>query len=95
MTKATESPVSAPSSELLEEVRESARVGQHAAAEALRKFRRTLDEVIPEAVHPLRTKIVDAAVELADTLATAQYQFNRNLIRSTDRALSTSDDEEK
>jgi precorrin-6x reductase len=95
MTKAPESQASTPSSELLEEVRESARVGQHAAAEALRKFRRTLDEVIPEAVHPLRTKIDDAAIELADTLATAQYQFNRNLIRSTDRALSASDGEEK
>lgn len=91
MTNADESSSPAASSELLEEVRESARVGQHATAEALRKFRRTLDEAIPEAVHPLRTKIVDAAIELADTLAAAQYQFNRNLIRSTDRALSASD----
>jgi precorrin-6x reductase len=95
MTKASESLASTSSSELLEEVRESAKVGQHATAEALRKFRRTLDEAIPEAVHPLRTKIVDAAIELADTLANAQYQFNRNLIRSTDRALSAGDDEKK
>ena len=98
MSKASESQAStssSSSSELLEDVRESAKAGQHATAEALRKFRRTLDEAIPEAVHPLRTKIVDAAIELADTLATAQYQFNRHLIRSTDRALSASDDKKE
>ncbi|WP_123028086.1 hypothetical protein [Mycolicibacterium stellerae] len=78
--------------DLLEEVRESAKVGQHATAEALRKFRHTIDEAIPEAVQPLRAKLVDAALELADTLAAAQYQFNRNLIRSTDRALNKTDD---
>ncbi|QNJ90943.1 hypothetical protein HZU40_22245 [Mycolicibacterium fluoranthenivorans] len=81
--------------ELFEEVRESARTGQHAAAEALRKFSRTVDEAIPEAVQPLRTKIIDAAIDLADTLAAAQYQFNRKLIRSADRALTRSDDDQK
>lgn len=81
--------------DLLDEVRESAKVGQHAAAEALRNFRQTVDEVIPEAVQPLRTKLVDAAIELADKLVAAQYQFNRNLIRSADRALSSSDGDQK
>ncbi|AFM16286.1 hypothetical protein Mycch_1486 [Mycolicibacterium chubuense NBB4] len=93
MSQATESKtVATRPGELLEEVRESARVGQHAAAEAIRDFRRILDDAIPEAVQPLRTKIVDAAVELADKLVAAQYQFNRNLIRTADRALSKSDD---
>lgn len=78
-------------SDLLDDVRESAKAGQHAAAEAVRKFRETVDEAIPEAVQPLRTKLVDAAIELADKLVAAQYQFNRNLIRSADRALSRSD----
>jgi hypothetical protein len=32
---------------------------------------------------------------LADTLAAAQYQFNRKLIRSADRALTRSDDDQK
>jgi hypothetical protein len=82
-------------SELIDEVRESARVGQHAAAAALRDFRQTVDEAIPEAVQPLRTKIVDAAIDLADKLVAAQYQFNRNLIRSAERALNTSDDEDR
>jgi hypothetical protein len=74
--------------DLLDEVRDSAQVGQHAVAEALHSFRKTLDEAIPEAVQPLRSKIVDAAIELADKLAAAQYQLNRNLVRSAERALS-------
>ncbi len=95
MTQATESQsVASHSTDLLDEVRESAKVGQHAAAEALRIFRQTVDEAIPDAVQPLRTKIVDAAIELADKLVDAQYQFNRNLIRSADRALSKSDSEQ-
>lgn len=95
MTQATESQsVASRSTDLLDDVRESAKVGQHAAAEALRIFRQTVDEAIPDAVQPLRTKIVDAAIELADKLVDAQYQFNRNLIRSADRALSKSDSEQ-
>ena len=62
------------------------------AGEALRKFRDTVDEALPEAVQPLRTRIVDAAIELADKLVAAQYEFNRSLVRSADRALSKSDD---
>lgn len=46
-------------------------------------------------MQPLRTKLVDAAIELADKLVAAQYQFNRNLIHTADRALSKSDDEQK
>lgn len=92
MTQVTETK-DGRSSELLDEVRESAKVGQHATVEALRVFRQTVDEAIPEAVQPLRTKIVDAAIELADKLVAAQYQFNRSLVRTVDRALSPPDDE--
>jgi hypothetical protein len=96
MTETTKSPSpTTQPADLFDEVRESARTGQHAAAEALRKFSRTLDEAIPEAVQPLRTKIIDAAVDLADTLAAAQYQFNRKLIRTADRALTRPDGDEK
>jgi hypothetical protein len=87
--------VASRSSELLDEVRESAKTGQHAAAEALRIVRQTVDEAIPEAVQPLRTKIVDAAIDLADKLVAAQYQFNRNLVRSAGRALNTSEDSQE
>ncbi|WP_322861269.1 hypothetical protein U8D42_11545 [Mycobacterium europaeum] len=83
------------STDLLDEVRESAKAGQHAAAEALRAFHKTLDEAIPEAVQPLRTKIVDAAIELADKFVAAQYQFNRRLVATADRALSKADGEQK
>jgi hypothetical protein len=92
MTNTTESPSPVShSTDLLDEVRESAKSGQHAAAEALRKFRQIVDEAIPEAVEPLRAKIIDAAVDLADTLTTTQYNFHRQLIRSADRALHKSD----
>ncbi|OBC00389.1 hypothetical protein A5784_20395 [Mycobacterium sp. 852013-50091_SCH5140682] len=88
MSQTTESTSSPQRTELFEELRESARVGQHAATDALRKFNHALDEAIPEAVHPLRAKIVDAAIDLASTLAAAQYQFHRNLIQTADRALA-------
>ena len=96
MTNATETPTEpSPSAELLEEVHESAKVGQTAAADALRIFRETVNEAVPEALQPLRTKLVDAAIDLADKLVTAQYQFNRNLIRSADRALGSSPEDSK
>ncbi len=78
--------------ELADDVRESAKAGQHAASEALRKFRRTVDEAIPETVQPLRKTIVDAAIEFADQLVTAQYEFNRSIVRTADRVLSKSDE---
>jgi len=94
MVQAVETQHTAPqSTDLLDDVRDAAKVSQHAAAEALRAFRQSLDEAIPDAVQPLRTKIVDAAIELADKLVDAQYQLNRNLIRSADRALGRSDDD--
>lgn len=96
MANTTDTPtVASRSTDLLDEVRESAKVGQHATAEALRAFRRTVDEALPEALQPLRDKLVDAAVELADKLVAAQYQFNRNLIRSADRALSRSEHQDQ
>ncbi len=78
---------------LAEDIRESAKAGQHAASQALHKFRQTLDDAIPEAVQPLRTRIVDAAIELADELVTAQFKFNRSIVRSADRALTKADDD--
>lgn len=79
--------------ELVDEVRESAKAGQEAASKALRRFRDTVDQALPESVQPLRTKIVDAAIELADQLVDAQYKFHRSIVRSADRVLSQSDGE--
>ena len=95
-TQTTQSKTVAPrETDLIDELRESAKAGQHVAGEALRKVRQTVDEALPEAVQPLRTKIVDAAIELADKLVSAQYEFNRGLVRSADRALSKADGEQK
>jgi hypothetical protein len=87
--------VTSHSIDLLDDVRDAAKVGQHAAAEALRAFRQTVDEAVPQAVEPLRTKIVEAAVELADKLVAAQFQLNRDLIHSAERALTKSDGDQK
>ena len=95
MTESTEEKTVAPQADLADEVRESAKAGQHAVSEALREFYRTVDEAIPESVQPLRKRIVDAAIELADRLVTAQYEFHRSIVRSADRALSSSDDEQE
>jgi flavin-binding protein dodecin len=81
--------------ELFDEVRESARAGQEAANKALRKFRDTVDQALPASVQPLRKKIVDAAIELADQLVSAQYKFHRSIVQSADRALSKSDGEKE
>ena len=89
MARSTEKKAEAPQGvDLVDEVRESAKAGQHSASEALRKFRRTVDEAIPENLQPLRKTIVDAAIDLADRLVTAQYEFSRTIVRSADRALS-------
>lgn len=81
--------------DLVDEVRDSAKAGQEAAAKALRKFRDTVDQALPESVQPLRKKIVDAAIELADQLVDAQYKFHRSIVRSADRALSKPEDDTK
>lgn len=73
--------------DLGDDLRDSAKAGQHAASQALRKFRHTVDEVVPEAVQPLRNKIVDAAIELADDLVSAQYEFHRSLLKTANKAL--------
>lgn len=79
---------------LTDEIRDSALAGEHAAGQALRKFRHAVDEAVPEAVLPLRTKIVDAALELADDLVVAQYKFHRSLLKTADRALTKIDTEQ-
>ena len=92
MAKSTKKKIEASQAvDLVDEVRESAKAGQHGASEALRKFRRTVDEAIPENLQPLRQTIVDAAIELADQLVTTQYELHRSIVRSADRALSKSD----
>lgn len=42
--------------DLTDELRESAKAGQHAAGQALRKFRDAVDDAIPESVAPCVTR---------------------------------------
>ena len=96
MTKTVETTTSeSPATDLTDEIRDSAKAGQHAAGQALRKFRNAVDEAIPDSVQPLREKLVEAALELADDLVNAQYKFHRSLLKTADRALGKSDDEHK
>jgi hypothetical protein len=85
----------AHTSDLLEALQESARGGQRAAADAMRAFQKAVNDAIPDALQPLRTKLIDAAIELAENLANAQYQFNRSLIRTADAALSKAESDGK
>jgi hypothetical protein len=49
----------------------------------VRKFVDTLDEAMPNLVDPeLRKKILDAALDLAEQLATSTNEFLRSIVRS-------------
>lgn len=103
MAESTENKtVAAREPHLTGEVLESARAGQQSASDAVRKFTKTVDDALRErrdaireesALHSLRTTIVDAAIDLADQLVTAQHEFLRSVVRSADRALSRPDEE--
>lgn len=76
--------------ELSEEVLKSVEAGQRAAIEAVRKFVDAVDEVIPAiGDRPSRREtVINAALEMADTLVTTQYDFLRSAVRSAVRSLS-------
>lgn len=82
---------------LSNEVLESVEGAQRAAIEALRKFVDTVDEVIPAiGDRPSRREtVIDAGLDMADTLVTTQYEFLRSIVRSADRTLGKSDDVEE
>jgi len=75
---------------LSDEVLESVEAGRRAAIEAVRKFVDTVDEVIPALVDASRRKtIVDAALDLADSLVTTRVEFLRSVVRSASEAVSS------
>ncbi|MGB8390698.1 hypothetical protein [Mycobacterium sp.] len=75
---------------LSDEVLESVETGRRAAIEAVRKFVDTVDEVTPALVDaPRRKTIVDAALDLADSLVTTRVEFLRNVVRSASEAVSS------
>ena len=81
--------------ELSEEVLESLEKGQRAAIEAVRKFVDTVDHTLPALPHgegpSKRQEIVDSALEMADRLVHAQYDFIHKVIDSAGKSLTKSD----
>lgn len=72
--------------ELSDDVLESVRVGRKAATEAVSKF---VDEVSPVLTDQSgRKTVVDAALKLADELATTRAEFVRSVARSVGHALA-------
>jgi hypothetical protein len=84
MTESTEKKTVAERAvSLSDEVLESVGARQQSAIEAVRKFVGTVDEAMPNLVDPeLRKKILDAALDLAEQLATSTNEFLRSIVRS-------------
>jgi len=80
---------------LSDEVLDSLEKGQRAAIEAVRKFVDTVDHALPALPHDegptRRREIVDSALEMADTLVHAQYDFIHKVIDSAGKSLSRTD----
>jgi hypothetical protein len=79
--------------ELSEDVLKSLEDGQRAAIEAVHKFVDTVDRALPPRGEgpSRRQEIVDSALEMADRLVHAQYDFLRKVVNSAGKSLSESD----
>jgi len=66
--------------------------GQRATVDAVRKFVDTVDRALPMRGNtaPKRQEIVDSALELAERLVQAQYDFLRKAVRSAGRSFGDS-----
>ena len=84
---------------LSENVLESIEKSQRAAIDAVRKFVETVDHALPALPHgdgPTgRQEVVDSALEMADRLVHAQYEFIRKVIDSASQTVKRSDDAKK
>jgi hypothetical protein len=78
--------------DLSDEVLDSVEKGQRAAIEAVRKFVDTVDHTLSAFPHgegpSRRQEIVDSALEMADRLVHAQYDFIHKVIDSAGKSLS-------
>ncbi len=81
---------------LSEEVLETVEKSQRVAIDAVRKFVETVDHRLPALPHgdgpTARQEVVDSALEMADRLVHAQYEFIRKVIDSASQTLSRSGD---
>ena len=89
MTEDTGKDVVDKMADLTEGVIKAVEAGQRAAIDAVRKFAETIDKTIPEVASPAqRQTVIDAALEMADKLVTAQYNFLSSIVRNVDRSVS-------
>ena len=80
---------------LSDEVLKSVESGQRTAIEAVRDFVGAVDESMPAhgEDHPSRRNtIVDAALDMADKLVKAQYEFIRSVVSSASETLKKQGD---
>ena len=90
MTSAEKKTVVERAATLSDEVLESVETGRRAAIAAVRTFVDAVDEATPALVDPSRRKtIVDAALDMADSLITARLEFLRSVVRSASEAVSS------
>ena len=90
MTSSEKNTVVQRAAGLSDEVLESVETGRRTAIGAVRKFVDTVNEAIPALVDTSRRKtIVDAALDLADSLVTTRLEFLRSVVRSGSEAVSS------
>ncbi len=79
----------ARTTELSEDVLKSVEKGQRAAIDAVRSFLDRIDEALPDVDRfaERRETVIDAALEMADRLVTAQYEFLHGVVRDTGKRL--------
>lgn len=82
-TTAEQKSAVARTADLSEDVLKAVEAGQRAAIEAVRQFVDTVDEALPAiGDRPTRREtVINAALEMADKLVTAQYDFLRSVVR--------------
>ena len=84
----------ARTADLSEDVLRSLEDGQRAAIEAVHSFVDRVDRTLPALPHEngrsRRQEIIDSALEMADRLVHAQYDFIREVIDSTGKTLAGS-----
>ena len=76
--------------EVSQDVLESIESAQRAAIDAIRTFVDTIDDALPALGDrpSLREKVIDAALGMADSLVSTQYDFLRRLVRNVDDSLT-------
>jgi hypothetical protein len=75
--------------DLSEQVLEQIKVGQENAIEAVRKFTGSVDGALPPRQDGSSggQEVIDSALEMSERLVQVQYDFLRNVVRSTGEAL--------